>query len=112
MSGTVQTCVVQELCAVALHPHLLPGADAFFASHRAHGVLPRARRPTGRPTCRDDGPRGCYVTGAWWHAELVLEAVLSGRHPGGGARWSRSVYARAMRRRGPHTSILAASRRR
>ncbi|HEY4300751.1 MAG TPA: thiamine pyrophosphate-dependent enzyme [Candidatus Didemnitutus sp.] len=35
--GTVHTCVGQELCAAALHPHLRPGEDAFFATHRGHG---------------------------------------------------------------------------
>src|SRR3954470_8915131 len=37
ISGTVHTCVGQELCAAALHPHLRPGRDAFFATHRGHG---------------------------------------------------------------------------
>lgn len=37
LSGTVHTCVGQELCAAALHPHLRPGTDAFFATHRGHG---------------------------------------------------------------------------
>src|SRR5437764_6786180 len=37
ISGTVHTCVGQELCATALHPHLRPGVDAFFATHRGHG---------------------------------------------------------------------------
>lgn len=37
ISGTVHTCVGQELCAAALHPHLRPGLDAFFATHRGHG---------------------------------------------------------------------------
>jgi len=35
--GTVHTCVGQELCAAALHPHLQSGRDAFFATHRGHG---------------------------------------------------------------------------
>src|SRR5262249_35207871 len=35
--GTVHTCVGQELCAAALHPHLREGVDAFFATHRGHG---------------------------------------------------------------------------
>ena len=37
LSGTLHTCVGQELCAAALHPHLRPGVDAFFATHRGHG---------------------------------------------------------------------------
>src|SRR5688572_23315550 len=37
LAGTVHTCVGQELCAAALHPHLAPGVDAFFATHRGHG---------------------------------------------------------------------------
>jgi 2-oxoisovalerate dehydrogenase E1 component len=37
LSGTVHTCIGQELCAAALHPHLRPGVDAFFATHRGHG---------------------------------------------------------------------------
>jgi 2-oxoisovalerate dehydrogenase E1 component len=37
LAGTVHTCVGQELCAAALHPHLIEGVDAFFASHRGHG---------------------------------------------------------------------------
>src|SRR5437773_6338090 len=35
--GTVHTCVGQEFCAAALHPHLREGVDAFFATHRGHG---------------------------------------------------------------------------
>ncbi|HEX2677829.1 MAG TPA: thiamine pyrophosphate-dependent dehydrogenase E1 component subunit alpha, partial [Polyangiales bacterium] len=35
--GTVHTCIGQELCATALHPHLRPGVDAFFGTHRCHG---------------------------------------------------------------------------
>lgn len=35
--GTVHTCIGQELCAAALHPHLRPGHDAFFGTHRCHG---------------------------------------------------------------------------
>src|SRR5262249_2896665 len=37
LAGTVHTCIGQELCAAALHPHLIPGVDAFFATHRGHG---------------------------------------------------------------------------
>lgn len=37
LAGTVHTCVGQEWCAAALHPHLVPGVDAFFATHRGHG---------------------------------------------------------------------------
>jgi len=37
LSGTVHTCVGQEFCAAALHPHLRPGTDAVFATHRGHG---------------------------------------------------------------------------
>ena len=37
LSGTVHTCVGQEFCAAALHPHLRPGMDDFFATHRGHG---------------------------------------------------------------------------
>src|SRR5207248_6955420 len=37
LSGTVHTCVGQEFCAAALHPHLRKGVDAFFATHRGHG---------------------------------------------------------------------------
>lgn len=35
--GTVHTCIGQELCATALHPHLQAGHDAFFGTHRCHG---------------------------------------------------------------------------
>ena len=37
LSGTVHTCVGQELCATTLHPHLDKNKDAFFATHRGHG---------------------------------------------------------------------------
>jgi 2-oxoisovalerate dehydrogenase E1 component len=37
LAGTVHTCIGQEFCAAALHPHLVPGVDAFFATHRGHG---------------------------------------------------------------------------
>lgn len=37
MSGTVHTCVGQELCAAALKPFIKPGLDAFFSTHRGHG---------------------------------------------------------------------------
>src|SRR5271166_5712401 len=37
LSGTVHTCIGQEFCAAALHPHLRKGIDAFFATHRGHG---------------------------------------------------------------------------
>ena len=37
VSGTVHTCIGQELCATALAPHLDIGRDAFVATHRGHG---------------------------------------------------------------------------
>lgn len=37
ISGTVHTCIGQEAIPVALHTHLSPGRDAFFATHRGHG---------------------------------------------------------------------------
>jgi 2-oxoisovalerate dehydrogenase E1 component len=37
LAGTVHTCIGQEWPAAALHPHLRPGTDAFFATHRGHG---------------------------------------------------------------------------
>jgi 2-oxoisovalerate dehydrogenase E1 component len=37
ISGTVHTCIGQETIPVALHEHLCPGKDAFFATHRGHG---------------------------------------------------------------------------
>jgi 2-oxoisovalerate dehydrogenase E1 component len=37
IAGTVHTYVGQESIAIALRPHLRPGRDAFFATHRGHG---------------------------------------------------------------------------
>ena len=50
VSGTVHTCIGQELCATALAPHLDIGRDAFVATHRGHGPLPRTGR-TARMRC-------------------------------------------------------------
>ncbi len=35
--GTVHACVGEETIAAALHAHLDPATDAFFATHRGHG---------------------------------------------------------------------------
>ncbi len=37
ISGTMHTCIGQEVIPVALHAHLQPGRDSFFATHRGHG---------------------------------------------------------------------------
>lgn len=37
ISGTIHTCIGQEAIPVALHGHLHPGRDSFFATHRGHG---------------------------------------------------------------------------
>jgi 2-oxoisovalerate dehydrogenase E1 component len=37
ISGTIHTCIGQEMIPVALHRHLQPGIDGFFATHRGHG---------------------------------------------------------------------------
>jgi 2-oxoisovalerate dehydrogenase E1 component len=35
--GALHTCIGEETIAAALHPHLNPETDAFFATHRGHG---------------------------------------------------------------------------
>lgn len=99
LSGTVHTCVGQELCAAALHPHLRPGVDAFFATHRGHGHFLASGGSEDALLAELMGREGALCLGRGGTQNLQFERFFSSGIQGGSAPIAVG-YAWAMKRRG------------
>jgi 2-oxoisovalerate dehydrogenase E1 component len=98
LSGTVHTCVGQELCATALHPHLRKGVDAFFATHRGHGHYLAYGGPEDRLLAELMGREGALCLGRGGTQNLLYQRFFSSGIQGGSAPIAVG-YAWALRQR-------------
>jgi 2-oxoisovalerate dehydrogenase E1 component len=105
LSGTVHTCVGQELCAAALHPHLRKGMDAFFASHRGHGHYLAYGGPADKLLAEMMGREGALCLGRGGTQNLCYQRFFSAGIQGGGALVA-TGYAWALRRRGDNAIVV------
>ncbi|HEY4377937.1 MAG TPA: thiamine pyrophosphate-dependent enzyme [Acidimicrobiales bacterium] len=99
LAGTVHTCIGQEFCAAALHPHLRPGLDAFFATHRGHGHYLASGGPEDRLLAELMGREGALCLGRGGSQNLFHGRFFSAGIQGGSAPVA-TGYALALRRRG------------
>jgi 2-oxoisovalerate dehydrogenase E1 component len=99
LAGTVHTCIGQELCAAALHPHLLPGTDAFFATHRGHGHYLAYGGPPAALLAEMMGREGALCGGRGGTQNLLHQRFFSAGIQGGSAPIAVG-FAHALRRRG------------
>ncbi|HEY7314585.1 MAG TPA: thiamine pyrophosphate-dependent enzyme [Gemmataceae bacterium] len=106
LAGTVHTCIGQELCAAALHPHLVPGVDAFFASHRGHGHYLAYGGPAGALLAELAGREGALCLGRGGTQNLLHQRFFSAGIQGGSAPIAVG-FAWAARRRGEHAIAVA-----
>jgi 2-oxoisovalerate dehydrogenase E1 component len=106
LSGTVHTCIGQEFCAAALHPHLRKGIDAFFATHRGHGHYLAYGGPEDRLLAELMGREGALCQGRGGTQNLCHQRFFSAGIQGGGAPIAVG-YAWAMRRRGEKAVAVA-----
>jgi len=106
LAGTVHTCIGQELCAAALHPHLVPGKDAFFASHRGHGHYLAHGGPADALLAELAGREGALCLGRGGTQNLLYQRFFSAGIQGGGAPIAVG-YAWAARRRGENAIAVA-----
>ena len=97
--GTVHTCVGQEFCAAALHPHLRPGTDAFFATHRGHGHYLAHGGPADALLAEVMGRQGALCLGRGGTQNLRYERFFSAGIQGGSAPIG-TGFAHAARQRG------------
>jgi len=97
--GTVHTCLGQEFCAAALHPHLKPGQDAFFATHRGHGHYLCHGGPPEDFLAELMGREGALCNGCGGTQNLAYKRFFSAGIQGGSAPIGVG-YAWAMARRG------------
>ncbi len=106
LAGTVHTCVGQEFCAAALHPHLVPGLDAFFATHRGHGHYLAHGGPADRLLAELMGREGALCLGRGGTQNLLHQRFFSAGIQGGSAPIAVG-YAWAARRRGEKAVAVA-----
>lgn len=106
LAGTVHTCIGQELCAAALHPHLVPGKDAFFASHRGHGHYLAHGGPADSLLAELAGRQGALCLGRGGTQNLLYQRFFSAGIQGGSAPIAVG-YAWAARRRGENAVAVA-----
>jgi 2-oxoisovalerate dehydrogenase E1 component len=106
LSGTVHTCVGQEFCAAALHPHLRPGLDAFCATHRGHGHYLAHGGPPDKLLAEMMGREGALCLGRGGTQNLLYERFFSAGIQGGSAPIAVG-YAWAMKQRGEHGIAVA-----
>jgi len=99
LSGTVHTCVGQELCAATLHPHLIPGLDAFFATHRGHGHYLAYGGPMDALLAELMGQEGALCLGRGGSQHLRYQRYYSSGIQGSTAPVAVG-FAWAMKRRG------------
>jgi 2-oxoisovalerate dehydrogenase E1 component len=98
ISGTVHTCIGQEFCAAALHRHLRPGTDAFFATHRGHGHYICHGGPVDQLLAELMGRDGALCLGRGGTQNLAYERFFSAGIQGGSSPIG-TGYAWALSRR-------------
>jgi 2-oxoisovalerate dehydrogenase E1 component len=106
LAGTVHTCIGQEFCAAALHPHLIPGVDAFFATHRGHGHYLAHGGPPAALLAELMGRDGALCLGRGGTQNLLYKRFFSAGIQGGSAPIAVG-YAWAARRRGENAVAVA-----
>lgn len=106
LSGTVHTCIGQEFCAAALHPHLNKSVDAFFATHRGHGHYLAYGGPEDKLLAELMGREGALCLGRGGTQNLLYHRFFSAGIQGGSAPIAVG-YAWAMHRRGEHAIAVA-----
>jgi 2-oxoisovalerate dehydrogenase E1 component len=106
ISGTVHTCVGQELCAVALKPFLKDGLDAFFASHRGHGFFLAYGGPEDALFAEMLGTEGALCQGCGGTQHLQYQRFFSNGIQGAGALHA-TGFAWAMKQRGENGIAIA-----
>jgi 2-oxoisovalerate dehydrogenase E1 component len=104
--GTVHTCIGQEFCAAALHPHLRPGVDAFFATHRGHGHYLAYGGPEDALLAELMGREGALCLGRGGTQNLLYERFFSAGIQGGSAPIA-TGFAWALKRRGERGIAVA-----
>ncbi len=96
-SGTVHTCIGQELCATALAPHLDIGRDAFVATHRGHGHYLALGGPPDALLAELMGREGALCRGRGGSQHLCHRGYISSGVQGGtpplavGLGWARKL---------------------
>src|SRR5262245_29249369 len=85
VAGTVHTCIGQELCPAALHQHLLPGTDAFLATHRGHGYFLAHGGPAASLLAEVMGREGALCLGRGGTQNLLYQRFFSAGIQGGSA---------------------------
>jgi len=106
LSGTVHTCIGQELCAAALHPHLRPGVDAFFATHRGHGHYLAYGGSDDALLSELMGREGALCLGRGGTQNLRYRRFFSAGIQGGSTPVA-TGYAWALKRRGERAVVVA-----
>jgi 2-oxoisovalerate dehydrogenase E1 component len=106
LSGTVHTCIGQELCAAALHPHLRRGIDAFFATHRGHGHYLAAGGPEDALLAELMGREGALCLGRGGTQNLKFERFFSSGIQGGSTPVA-TGFAWALKQRGEDAIVVA-----
>ena len=106
LAGTVHTCVGQEWPAAALHQHLTPGVDAFFASHRGHGHYLAHGGPPADFLAELMGREGALCLGRGGTQNLHFQRFFSAGIQGGAAPIAVG-YAWAARKRGENAVAVA-----
>jgi 2-oxoisovalerate dehydrogenase E1 component len=106
LAGTVHTCIGQEFCAAALHPHLIEGVDAFFATHRGHGHYLAYGGPPGALLAELMGRSGALCLGRGGTQNLLYKRFFSAGIQGGSAPIAVG-HAWATRRRGENAIAVA-----
>jgi len=96
--GTVHTYIGQELCAAALHPHLKPGLDAVFATHRGHGHYLAYGGPADGLLAELMGREGAICRGRGGTQHLCYRRFFSSGLQGSTAPLA-TGYAWAMKRK-------------
>jgi 2-oxoisovalerate dehydrogenase E1 component len=105
LSGTIHTCVGQELCATALHPHLQKGVDAFFATHRGHGHYLAFGGPEDKLLAELMGREGALCFGRGGTQNLLYRRFFSTGVQGGSAPIAVG-YAWALQRRQENAVVV------
>jgi 2-oxoisovalerate dehydrogenase E1 component len=106
LAGTVHTCIGQELCAAALHPHLIPGVDAFFATHRGHGHYLAHGGPPDALLAELMGRSGALCQGRGGTQNLLYKRFFSAGIQGSSSPIAVG-FAWAARRRGEEAIAVA-----
>jgi 2-oxoisovalerate dehydrogenase E1 component len=104
--GTVHTCIGQELCAAALHPHLKEGVDAFFATHRGHGHYLAYGGPADSLLAEIMGREGALCLGRGGTQNLCYNRFFSSGIQGGSTPLA-TGFAWALKRRGENGIVVA-----